>query len=52
MSDYSEICIVMRNQLRDVYELANQGKMLEALAEAKSLASKASVLVEELEKKQ
>lgn len=52
MNDYSEICTVLRGLLRETYELANEGKMIEALAQAKSLSLMASVLVEELENNQ
>ncbi len=50
MKDYAEICIVMRQTLRDAYELANQGKIKEALAEAKFLSALSDQLVDELKK--
>jgi soluble cytochrome b562 len=50
MKDYAEVCIVMRKTLRDAYELANEGKMKEALNEAKFLAAMAEKLVATLEK--
>jgi hypothetical protein len=50
MNDYSEISIVMRNTLREAYELANQGKMKEALEEAKFLSALADQFVEALKK--
>lgn len=50
MKDYAEVCIVMRKTLRDAYELANEGKMKEALEEAKFLSALADQLVATLKK--
>ena len=50
MKDYAEICIVMRNTLRDAYELANKGNMKEALEQAKFLSALADQLVAALRK--
>ncbi len=50
MKDYSDICIKMRSTLRDAYELANQGKIDEALIVAKHLSELAKDLVAELKK--
>ena len=50
MKDYAEVCIVIRKTLRDAYELANEGKIKEALEEAKFLSALADQLVATLEK--
>ena len=51
MSDYGEICIALKNTMRDAYELANKGNMKEALNEAKFLSALADQLVESLKQK-
>jgi soluble cytochrome b562 len=50
MKDYAEVCIVMRKTLRDAYELANEGKIKQALEEAKFLSALADQLVATLKK--
>lgn len=52
MRDYAEICIALRSTVRDAYELANQGKMKEALKEAQFLSALADQLVADLTEKQ
>ena len=48
MSDYADICIALRSTIRDTYDLANEGKMKDALREAEAMAKLANELVVKL----
>lgn len=52
MSDYAEICIALKSTIRDAYDLANEGKMKDALKEAQFLSSLADQLVVALKEQQ
>ena len=51
MNDYSEICIAIQRQLRNIYETANRGSYDKALKEAQFLDALSGLLVQELKKK-
>jgi hypothetical protein len=50
MNDYSEICIALQKQLRNIYELANRSNYDKALKEAQFLDALSGLLVQELKK--
>lgn len=52
MSDYADICIALKSTIRDTYDLANEGKMKDALREAVFLAVLADQLVAALKEQQ
>lgn len=52
MSDYADICIALKTTIRDTYDLANEGKMKDALKEAQFLSALADQLVVALKEQQ
>jgi hypothetical protein len=51
MNDYSEICIALQRQLRNIYELANENDYKKAKKEAQFLDALSGLLLQELSKK-
>jgi len=50
MTDYSDVCTAINHTIRTAYELANEGKIKEALEEARFLSALATQLEEALKK--